>query len=56
MNPDALRVKITWANVTDLQDDYMTIQLAFTRPEIVSYFYKEVSPMKYLCYRIKSQT
>ena len=42
LNPDAERIKITWANITELRDDFMTIQLAFTKPEIVSYFYKDV--------------
>ena len=42
LNPDSEKIKITWANITELRDDFMTIQLAFTKPEIVSYFYKEV--------------
>jgi hypothetical protein len=42
LNPDAEKIKITWANITELKDDFMTIQLAFTKPEIVSYFFKEV--------------
>jgi hypothetical protein len=25
LNPDAERIKITWANITELRDDFMTI-------------------------------
>jgi hypothetical protein len=42
LNPDAERIKITWANITEFRDDFMTIQLAFKKPEIMSYFYKDV--------------
>jgi hypothetical protein len=42
LNPDAERIKITWANIIEFRDDFMTIQLAFKKPEIMSYFYKDV--------------
>jgi hypothetical protein len=57
LNPDAERIKITWANITELRDDFMKIQLAFTKPEMVSCFYKDVGRSQVIkLYRIISRT
>ena len=36
------RVKVKWANVTEITNNTMIVLLEFTKPELVSYYVKEV--------------